>query len=176
MDAVFTRRYHHGVYLGQVSLVLCGVSGVMIQSEIIILLQSLQITEQCISEHEQFQQGLSHIYSLPNHYVNQYHLIDGWFLCDRLIGIWIKIQTGSESSSLDVIWTHEFGAMLDQIMACCLKAPSHYLIQCRFIVNYTIKNRLQWKFSQTTIQSDAFIIWSNISWYHQQHCNDMGRT
>ena len=30
----------------------------------------------------------------------------------------------------DTIWRHKSGSTLDQVMACCLTAPSHYLNQC----------------------------------------------
>ena len=34
----------------------------------------------------------------------------------------------------DAIWWHRSGSTLAQVMACCLKAPSHYLNQCWFII------------------------------------------
>ena len=37
---------------------------------------------------------------------------------------------------IDVIWQHRFGSTLTQVMACCLMAPSHYLIQCWLIIMY----------------------------------------
>ena len=30
----------------------------------------------------------------------------------------------------DAIWQHRYGSTLTQVMACCLKTPSHYLNQC----------------------------------------------
>ena len=37
------------------------------------------------------------------------------------------------------------GSALAQIMACRHSAPSHYLNQCWVIVNWTVRNKLQWK-------------------------------
>ena len=34
----------------------------------------------------------------------------------------------------DTIWRHKSGSTLDQVMACCLTAPSHYLNQCWLII------------------------------------------
>ena len=47
------------------------------------------------------------------------------------------------------------GPVLVQIMACCLLAPillmpSHYLNDCWVIVNWTLRNNLQWNFDQNT--------------------------
>ena len=35
----------------------------------------------------------------------------------------------------DVIWWHRSGSSLDQVMACCLMAPSHHLNQCWLIIS-----------------------------------------
>ena len=35
----------------------------------------------------------------------------------------------------DAIWRHRSGSTLDQVMACCLTAPSHYLNQCWPIIS-----------------------------------------
>ena len=35
----------------------------------------------------------------------------------------------------DAIWRHRSGSTLAQVMACCLKAPSHYLNQCWLIIS-----------------------------------------
>ena len=35
----------------------------------------------------------------------------------------------------DAIWRHRSASLLDQIMACCLMGPSHYLNQCWLIIN-----------------------------------------
>ena len=35
----------------------------------------------------------------------------------------------------DAIWRHISGSTLAQVMACCLKAPSHYLNQCWLIIS-----------------------------------------
>ena len=53
----------------------------------------------------------------------------------------------SPSAACMCQWT---GSVLVQIMACRLLAPSHYLNQCWVIVNWTIRNKLQWNFNQNT--------------------------
>ena len=40
----------------------------------------------------------------------------------------------------DAIWQHRSGSTLDQVMACCLTAPSHYLAQCWLIINEVLWN------------------------------------
>ena len=35
----------------------------------------------------------------------------------------------------DAIWQHRTGSTQVQVMACCLTAPSHYLIQCWLVIN-----------------------------------------
>ena len=37
--------------------------------------------------------------------------------------------------SSDAIWWNRYGLMFDQVMACCLTAPSHYLNQCWLIIS-----------------------------------------
>ena len=46
---------------------------------------------------------------------------------------WVDSNNVSKMNSLwpgDVIWRHVTRSTLDQVMACCLTAPSHYLNQC----------------------------------------------
>ena len=43
----------------------------------------------------------------------------------------------------DTIWRHKSGSTLDQVMACCLTAPSHYLNQCWLIIS-----KIQWHSSE----------------------------
>ena len=58
-----------------------------------------------------------------------------------------------------------YGSTLDQVMACCLTAPSHYLNQCRLISeiqwhssedNFTIDtsdiNRMAWQWAETLVE------------------------
>ena len=47
-----------------------------------------------------------------------------------MMGIWINSLWPG-----DAIWQHRSGSTLDQVMACCLKATSHYLNQCWLIIN-----------------------------------------
>ena len=42
----------------------------------------------------------------------------------------------------DAIWYNRYGSTLAQVMACCLRAPSHYLNHCLLIII-----KLQWHFS-----------------------------
>ena len=42
------------------------------------------------------------------------------------------------------------GSASVQIMACAYSAPSHYLNQCWYIVNWTLGNTLQWNLNQNT--------------------------
>ena len=48
----------------------------------------------------------------------------------------------------DVIWRQRYRSTLAQVMACCLKAPSHYLNQCLLI------NKLLWPLSEGNFTSD----------------------
>ena len=51
------------------------------------------------------------------------------------------------------------GWALLQIMAVAYLVPNHYLNQCWFIVNWTLRNKFQWNFSQKSnyfIQENAF--------------------
>ena len=55
----------------------------------------------------------------------------------------------------DAIWIHRFGSTLAQVMAWChdpwsYLAPSHYLNQCWFIVNWTLGTKLKWSFNKNT--------------------------
>ena len=53
-------------------------------------------------------------------------------------------------------WT---GTALVQVMAWCRTGESHYLNQCWFIVNWTLRNKFQWKLiwnSNFFIQENAF--------------------
>ena len=47
------------------------------------------------------------------------------------------IQTTMDLMSgwwFNLLWQHRSGSTLDQVMACCLMAPSHYLNQCWLII------------------------------------------
>ena len=53
------------------------------------------------------------------------------------------------------------GSALVQVMAWRQQATSHYLNQCWFIVNWTLRNKFQWKLNQDSnifIQENAFEI------------------
>ena len=55
----------------------------------------------------------------------------------HLIQIWLKyVQRGTINSlwPRDAIWWQGSTSTLVQVMACCLTAPSHYLIQCWLII------------------------------------------
>ena len=39
------------------------------------------------------------------------------------------------STSSDTIWWHISGSTLDQVLACCLAVPRHYLNQCWYIIS-----------------------------------------
>ena len=53
----------------------------------------------------------------------------------------------------DTIWRHKSGSILDQVMACCLTAPSHYLNQCWLIIS-----KVQWHSSECIFTRDASAI------------------
>ena len=50
----------------------------------------------------------------------------------------------------DAIWRHRSGSTLALVMACCLKAPSHYLNQCWLIVS-----KVQWHSSEGNFTKDT---------------------
>ena len=47
----------------------------------------------------------------------------------------VKISRFNSLGPSDAIWRQRSGSPLAQVMACCLKAPSHYLNQCWLIMN-----------------------------------------
>ena len=53
----------------------------------------------------------------------------------------------------DTIWRHKSGSTLDQVMACCLMAPSHYLNQCWLIIS-----KVQWHSSECNFTRDTSAI------------------
>ena len=55
------------------------------------------------------------------------------------------------SSPPSATYMHQWtGWALVQVMACHLFGDTHYLNQCRVIVNWTLRNKLQWNFNQNT--------------------------
>ena len=81
-------------------------------------------------------------------------LVDEW--CWWMIN-WINLLWPS-----DIIWQHEFGSTLDQVMACCLMAPSHYLNQCWLIIS-----EVQWHSSGCNFTRDTsgFSHWNYLENY-----------
>ena len=57
--------------------------------------------------------------------------------------------------SSDTIWWPKSGSTLAQVMACCLRAPSHYLNQCGLIINRVFTG----------------IAWDISSWYEFENYN-----
>ena len=53
----------------------------------------------------------------------------------------------------DTIWQHISRSTLDQVMACCLTAPSHYLNQCWLIIS-----KVQWHPSECNFTRDTSAI------------------
>ena len=75
---------------------------------------------------------------------------------DLWLSVWLFIHAGFNSSppsaSYMLQWT---GSALVQIMACHLFSIepfswSHYLNQCWLIVNWTLRNKLQWNLNRNT--------------------------
>ena len=67
-----------------------------------------------------------------------YQLLLTWYLLlpIELVLTW-RIEAENKVNSLllsDAKWQHRSGSTLAQVMACCLKAPSHYLNQCWHII------------------------------------------
>ena len=50
----------------------------------------------------------------------------------------------------DTIWWQTYGSTSDQVMACCLKAPSHYLNQCWLIISKAEWHSSKGKFTRDT--------------------------
>ena len=63
----------------------------------------------------------------------------------------------------DAIWQHRSGSTLAQVMACCLKAPSHYLNQCWLIINGIL-----WYSPCNNFTSSA---WDISTWYEFENYN-----
>ena len=57
----------------------------------------------------------------------------------------------------DAIWWHRSKPTLVQVMACCLMAPSHYLNQCRLIINKFQRHSYKKNFTRN---SSAINHWS----------------
>ena len=57
-----------------------------------------------------------------------------WKCCLSWAVIFAKAQCVNSLCPGDAIWRHKSGPTLDQVMACCLMAPSHYLNQCWLII------------------------------------------
>ena len=73
----------------------------------------------------------------------------------------LPCSTVSNINSLwprDAIWRQKSGSGLDQVMACCLTAPSHYMNQCWFITS-----KVQWCSSEGTFTWDITTISTKIS-------------
>ena len=54
----------------------------------------------------------------------------------------------------DAIWWHWSGSALAQVMACCLRAPSHYLNQCRLIISMVHLHSYEGSFTRDTSAID----------------------
>ena len=52
----------------------------------------------------------------------------------------------------DIIWWHRSGSALVQVMACCLKAPSHYPDQCWLIINEACWHLADGNFTETVLE------------------------
>ena len=61
----------------------------------------------------------------------------------------------------DAIWQQRYGLTLAQVMACCLTAPSHYLIQCCLI------SKVQWHSSERNFTRVTSVInhWNKLKYY-----------
>ena len=60
----------------------------------------------------------------------------------------------------NTIWQHWSGSTLTEITACCLKAPSHYLNQCWFVIVGVLWHSLESNFivnAQATIWNNEFV-------------------
>ena len=58
-----------------------------------------------------------------------------FFVCPFTDLVNILCKTIDSLRPSDTIWRHRSGSTLAQVMACCLKAPSHYLNQCWLIIS-----------------------------------------
>ena len=63
---------------------------------------------------------------------------------------WYRLPLFNSSSPSAAYMRQWAGSALVQIMACHSSAPSHYLKQCWFIVNWTLRNKIQWNSNQNT--------------------------
>ena len=84
-----------------------------------------------------------------------------------------KISSNENINSLwpsDTIWHHKSGSTLAQVMACCLRAPSHYLNQCWLIIS-----KVQWHSSECNFTRDASAIshWNLLENYLSEFCSNL---
>ena len=56
----------------------------------------------------------------------------------------------------EAIWWQRFGSTLDQVMACCLTAPSHYLNQCWLIINVVMWHSPKTNFTGSALDGYQF--------------------
>ena len=74
----------------------------------------------------------------------------------------------------DAIWRQRSGSTLAQVMACCLKALSHYINQCWLIISKVSDIRLRASSQEITEPSITEVIWKIKYRYLKFHSNFPG--
>ena len=109
---------------------------------------------------------------VPSHYLNRCWYIVNWIISrfgTNFSEILIKIQNFASiflswpqcvSSDVVMTWHHRCGSTLDQIMACCLMAPSHHLSKY-WLIDWTIITMIERNLTQNiTIFCKATAFWN----------------
>ena len=65
-----------------------------------------------------------------------------WYILHNQRHVWCRSESGARATAginslrpTDATWRHRSGSTLAQVMACCLTAPSHYLLPCWLIIS-----------------------------------------
>ena len=109
---------------------------------------------------------------------NRVHLLwtitkkNGTFILMALLLGWVLLTGMIIFNSFwpsDTIWGQRSGSTLAQVMACCMRAPSHYLNQCWLIIS-----EVQWHSYEGNFTRDALTIISLKTTYLKFHSNCPG--
>ena len=72
-----------------------------------------------------------------------FHLVGKWVDCISTWYIpWKIMRCVNSFWPSGAIWQHSYRSTLAQVMACCLMAPSHYLMQCWLIISEVLWHSL----------------------------------
>ena len=112
------------------------------------------------------------LHTCTSYLANYYDLFCFWFVLFCVVNVFAGVSTvkclnSSPPRAEYIIYIYicvdESGEHWFRLWLVAYSAPSHYLNQCWVIVNWALRNRLQWKFNQNT----KFFIHENCIWIHR---------